>query len=63
MGSKLSEPIVGTEIEKVSIDEMWHFLNKKNEKFGFGTAVTTKPSDGLLAIVMLRRLRKTKTLC
>ena len=57
MGSKLSEPIVDAEIEKVSIDEMWHFFNKKNEKFGFGgqwTAVTTKPSDGLLAIVMLR---------
>ena len=36
MGSKLSEPIVDAEIEKVSIYEMWHFLNKKNEKFGFG---------------------------
>jgi len=58
MGSKLPEPIVNTEIEAVSIDEMWHFLNKKNKNFGSGgqwIAVTTKPSDGLLAIVMLKR--------
>jgi hypothetical protein len=58
-GLKLPEPVVDTEIEEVSIDEMWHFLNKKNEKFGCGgqwTAVTTRPSDGLLAIVMIRPL-------
>jgi len=36
MGSKLPEPVIDTEIESVSIDEMWHFINKKNEKFGCG---------------------------
>jgi transposase len=59
MGSKLPEPVVNAEIESVSIDEMWHFLNKKNERYGYGgqwTAVTTEPSAGLLAIVMLKRL-------
>jgi transposase-like protein len=59
MGSKLPEPVVDSEIEAVSIDEMWHFLNKKNEKFGCGgqwIAVTTRPSAGLLAIVMLKHL-------
>ena len=59
MGSKLPEPVIDSEIEEVSIDEMWHFINKKNEKFGFGgqwIAVTTRPSAGLLAIVMLRHL-------
>jgi transposase len=59
MGAKLPEPVVDTEIEAVSIDEMWHFINKKNKKFGYGgqwIAVTTKPSDGLLAIVMLKHL-------
>jgi len=59
MGSKLPEPKIDTEIEEVSIDEMWHFINKKNKKFGSGgrwTAVTTEPSDGLLAIVMLKHL-------
>ena len=57
MGSKLPEPSIDTEIEEVSIDEMWHFLNKKNEKFGSGgqwIVVTTRPSAGLSAIVMLR---------
>jgi len=59
MGSKLPEPTIDTEIEEVSIDEMWHFLNKKNKNFGSGgqwIAVTTKPLDGLLAIVMLKHL-------
>ena len=57
MGSRLPQPAINGEIESVSIDEMWHFINKKNEKFGFGgrcTVVTTEQSAGLLAIVMLR---------
>jgi transposase-like protein len=56
MGLTLPEPVVNTEIEAVSIDEMCHFINKKKQKFGFGeqlTVVTTKPSDGLLAVVTL----------
>jgi hypothetical protein len=59
MGSNLPVPVLNTEIESVSIDEMWHFMNKKNKKYGYGglwTAVTTKPSAGLLAIVMLKCL-------
>ena len=59
MGSKLPEPILDADIDAVSIDEMWHFINKKNEKFVCGgqwTAVTTRQSDGLLAIVMLKHL-------
>ena len=59
MGSNLPEPVLDAEIEAVSIDEMWHFICKKNEKYGSGgqwTAVTTKPSAGLLAIVMLKHL-------
>ena len=57
MGSKLPEPEIDGEIEEVSIDEMWHFIHKKNEEYGSGgrwIVVTTKPSDGLLAIVMLK---------
>ena len=34
MGSKLPEPAVDTEIEKVSIDEMWHFITKKTKNLG-----------------------------
>ena len=59
IGSKLPEPVIDAEIEAVSIDEMWHFINKKNEKSGSGepwTVVTTKPSDGLLANIMLKHL-------
>jgi transposase-like protein len=50
IGSKLPDPILDTTIEEVSIDEMWHFLNKKNEKYGFGEpwlAVPTGLSAGL----------------
>jgi hypothetical protein len=56
-GSKLPEPVMETETEEVSIDGMWHFINKKNEKLGYGEpwiAITAKPPDGLLAIVMLK---------
>ena len=36
MGSKISEPDINAEIEDVSIDEMWHFLNKKKKNLGLG---------------------------
>ena len=57
LGSKLPEPEIDGEIEEVSMDEMWHFIHKKNEEYGSGgrwIVVTTKPSDGLLAVVMLK---------
>ena len=38
MGAKLRGHVVDTEIEFVSIDEMWHFLNKK-QKFWIWRAV------------------------
>jgi len=58
----LPEPSVDSEIKEVEIDEMWHFLNKKNEKYGSGEhwiAVQIKPSDGLLAIVLLKQLKNS----
>jgi IS1 family transposase/transposase-like protein len=39
MGSKLPEPVVNTEIAEVSIDEMWHFINKKKRKVWIWRAV------------------------
>ena len=57
MGSKLPSPSLDSDIEAVQLDEMWHFLNKKNTRSGYGgqwIVVTTKPSAGLLAVVMLR---------
>jgi len=55
MGSKIPESVIDADIEDVSIDEMWHFLDKKR-KIWVWRAVTTRPFDGLLAIVMLRHL-------
>ena len=57
MDSKLPEPSLDTEIEAVQFDEMCHFLCKNKERFGYGVqwiVATTRPSVGLLSIVMLR---------
>jgi transposase len=54
----LPEPIVNTDVKEVQIDEMWHFINKKNKKYGYSepwTVLEIKPSNDLLAIVMLKR--------
>ena len=62
IGTRLPEPSVDGEIKEVQIDEMWHFINKKNEKYGSGEpwiVVQTKPSDGLLAIVLLKQLKNS----
>jgi transposase-like protein len=58
MGKKLPEPEFATDIKEIQMDEMWHFINKKNKKYGSGEpwiVLEIEPSDGLLAIVMLRR--------
>lgn len=58
MGKKLPEPEFATDIKEIQMDEMWHFINKKNKKYGFGEpwiVLEIEPSDGLLAIVMLKR--------
>lgn len=55
--SELPEPAIDGDIERVQIDEMWHFITKKNEKYGSGEpwiAIQTEPSDGILAIVLLK---------
>lgn len=62
IGSKLPEPPLDTEVDEIEIDEMWHYISKKNERYGFGeqlTIVTIKPSDGLLEIVMLIPLKSS----
>ena len=57
MGSNLPALSLDSEIESVQFDEMWHFLNKKNARNGYGgqwIVATTRPSAGLLSVVMLR---------
>jgi len=62
MVKDIPEPEVPSEVEAIQIDEMWHFINKKNKKFGSGEpwiVFDFKPSDGLLAIVMLKHLNSS----
>ncbi|NIK73333.1 hypothetical protein FHS56_000819 [Thermonema lapsum] len=57
MGRSLSIPEIDTEVKEVQIDEMWHL---KNKSYGSGEpwiVLEVKPSDGLLAIVMLEPSR------
>jgi hypothetical protein len=55
--TRLPDPDISSSIQEVSFDEMWHFLNKKKEKFGSGgrwTGFEIKPLDGLSGLVLLR---------
>lgn len=57
---KLPEPQIEAEIKEVQLDEMWHFIDKKNKKYGYGEpwiVLQTELSDGLLGIVLLKRLK------
>jgi hypothetical protein len=50
------------DIEDVQLDEMWHFINKKNKKYGSGEpwiALQTGQSDGILGIVLLKPLKNS----
>jgi transposase-like protein len=62
IASRLPEPKPDDDIQEVQIDEMWHFIDQKNKKYGYGgpwTVLQTKPSHGLLAIVLLKPLRNS----
>jgi transposase len=55
---KLPEPEIDASIQEVSFDEMWHFVDEKKRKYGFGgqwSAFEIKPLDGLSGLVLLRR--------
>jgi hypothetical protein len=46
----------------VQLDEMWHFINNKKQKFGFGeppAVIQTGRSDGILGIVLLKTLKNS----
>jgi transposase len=62
VAQRLPEPPIDSSIKEVQFDEMWHFINKKNKSYGCGEpwiVVETKPSDGLLAIVLIKPLRNS----
>jgi len=59
IGNMVSMPKIG-EIKEIEFDEMWHFVQSKKTKDGYGKrwiVLEGKPSPGLLAIVMLKPLR------
>ena len=57
VSSNLDEPPISSDIKEMQIDEMWHFINEKNKRYGSGEpwiVVQTEPLDGLLGIVLLK---------
>mgnify|MGYP000854152258 CR=1 FL=1 len=57
IGGKIPETKIYGEIKEIQIDEMWHFILKKTKKYGYGEpwiVFEVKPSDGILAIVLLK---------
>jgi transposase-like protein len=62
IGGKIPEPQIDGEIKEIQIDEMWHFIVKKTKKYGYGEpwiVFEVKPSDGILAIVLLKRSKNS----
>ena len=58
--SRLPEPEIGDRIKEMQLDEMWHFINKKNKKYGYREpwiVVEIRPLDRLLGIVLLKPLQ------
>ncbi len=61
---KLPEPAIKAEQVIITLDEMWHFLQKKLANSGFGGPTTLwlgEPSPGLLVIVMTPHAKNSST--
>ena len=60
--AKKLEETPAEDIEIVEVDEMWHFLGKKNERFGHGLLLLV-PADGFspskLALVVEKRAKSS----
>ena len=57
---RFTHPAIGTEIKKMEIDEVLHFVNDKNKNCAHGESwlvMETKPSDGLQAIILIKPLK------
>jgi len=57
---RLAEPTIDDELKELQFNEVWHFICEKNKSGASGgpwIALQTKPSDDLLAIVLLRPLK------
>ena len=60
--SCITKPVAEAHVKEVEIDEMWHFIGKKSKKYGYGerwTVLQIGPSDGILALVLLKPLNSS----
>ena len=57
IGEKLPEPAVPDTVEVMELDEMWHYVGKKNENVGYGSlfAVKQKKSSDMHWVVVARK--------
>ena len=59
-GESLPEPRISEQLKEVEWDEMWHFIAKKNKKYGSGEpwiVLAIEPLDGMLGIVLLKAFK------
>jgi transposase len=63
-GLSFDDPVVEGVIKEVEFDEMWHFIGKKNGKYGSSkplTVVQGELSPGFLAAVVLQHSENSTT--
>jgi hypothetical protein len=63
-GLTFGEPVVEGEIKEIEFDEMWHFIGKKNERFGSSkplTVVQGELSPGFSVAVVLQHSESSAT--
>ena len=61
---KLPEPSTKADVVVVTLDEMWHFVKKKLQNYGFGEPMTLllgEPSPGFLVAVMTPHAKSSST--
>jgi len=60
----LPEPSIKADMVVVTVDEMWHFVKKRLQNYGFGEPMTLllgEPSPGFLAAVMTPLAKSSST--
>ena len=61
---QLPEPDTGADVVTLTIDEMWHFIQKKHKSFGFGGPMTlsvAEPWPGFWVGVMMQPANNSST--
>jgi hypothetical protein len=61
---KLPDPAIAAEQVIITVDEMWHFIQKKLKNYGSGAPMILwlgEPSPGLLVVVMTPHAKNSST--